>query len=145
MRFLPLGILLLLFASCLDEPDCISTASNQVQIGLRRLDVDSARTVKFDSILVYGTDSVFYKSDSIAVLRIPINPGTTETTFRFYYELQMDSLVLSYTRETKVVSPQCGAFNYFQELGVVSTSFAEVIVVNHQLSTGVSTNLTIKL
>ncbi len=145
MRFLPLGFLLLLFASCLDEPDCIVTASSQVQIALRRLDVDSARTVKFDSILVYGTDSVFYESDSISVLRLPVNPETTETTFRFYYELQMDSLVLSYTRETKLVSPKCGAFNYFQELGVVSTSFAEVSVLNSQLSTGDITNLTIKL
>ncbi len=145
MRFLPLGILLLLFASCLDEPDCISTASNKVQIALKRLDFDSARTVIFDSIQVYSTDSVFYKSDTVTVLSLPINPGITETTFLFFYELKMDSLVLSYTRETKIVSPKCGAFNYFQELGVVSTSFSQVTVANTQLSTGGSTNLTIKL
>ena len=145
MRFLPLGILLLLFASCLDEPDCISTASNKVQIALKRLDFDSARTVIFDSIQVYSTDSVFYKSDTVTVLSLPVNPGITETTFLFYYELKMDSLVLSYTRETKMVSPKCGAFNYFQELGVVSTSFSQVTVANTQLSTGGSTNLTIKL
>ena len=145
MRFLPLGILLLLFASCLDEPDCISTASNKVQIALKRLDVDSARIVIFDSIQVYSTDSVFYKSDTVTVLSLPVNPGITETTFLFYYELKMDSLVLSYTRETKMVSPKCGAFNYFQELGVVSTSFSQVTVDNTQLSTGGSTNLTIKL
>lgn len=145
MRFLPLGILLILLASCLDEPDCISTASNKVAISLRRIAEDSARTVKFDRILVSGTDSVFYESDSLSFLHLPVNPATTETTFRFYYELKMDSLVLSYTRETKVVSPQCGAFNYFQELSVVSTSFGQVIVDNSQLSISGTANLTIKL
>ena len=126
MRFLPLGILLILFASCLDEPDCIITATNLVQVSLLRLDEDSARTVKFDRILALGTDTVFYENDSISSLSLPVNPGTAKTTFRFYYESQVDSLVVSYTRATKIISPTCGAFNYFQDLGVVSTSAKEV-------------------
>jgi hypothetical protein len=44
-----------------------------------------------------------------------------------------------------VVSPKCGAFNYFQELAVVSTSFIDVSVVNPQLSNSGFTNLKIRL
>ncbi len=145
MRFLPLGFLLILFASCLDEPDCVTTASNQVFIALWRLDVDSARKVIIDSILVSDTDSVFNEKDTTSTLNLPVNPGVNVTTFRFYYESRMDSLILSYTRDTRVVSPQCGAFNYFQELGVVSTSFIDVSVVNPQLSNSGFTNLKIRL
>lgn len=145
MRFLLPGILVILFSACLDEPDCIVTASSQVNISLRKILVDSARAVEFTSILVSGTDSVFYENDSVTSVMLPVNPNATETMFRFYYESKIDTLILSYTRQTRVISPGCGAFNYFQDLDIVFSSFPLATVVNSQLSTSTAANVTIEL
>lgn len=145
MRFLPVGILLVLFSACLDEPDCIVTATNEVYVDLRKPNVDSAQTIIFQQILISGTDSVFHKNDTTSELTLRINPNAPQTTFRFYYGTEFDSLVVAYTMTTKLISPKCGAFNYFQDLSVVSTSFQQVIVSNPQLTSGGSTNITIKL
>lgn len=145
MRLLFAGILGVLFLSCLHEPDCISTATNLMRISLRMADVDSARTILFSSVTASGTDTVFYENDSISSLSLPVNPGTAQTIFKFYYDLEVDSMVVAYTRKTVVISPGCGAFNYFQELSIISTSFPTVTVLNPQLSTSGSANIEIKL
>ena len=145
MRFLLLGILVILFSACLDEPDCIVTSSSQVKISLRKILVDSAREVEFTNILVSGTDTVFYENDSVTTVVLPVNPNANETMFRFFYESKVDTLILSYTRQTRVISPGCGAFNYFQELDIVFSSFPKATVVNSQLSTSTAANVTIEL
>ncbi|MBL7863852.1 MAG: hypothetical protein JNK10_03185, partial [Cyclobacteriaceae bacterium] len=127
-------------------PDCIVTATNEVYITLEALEADTAHEIAFNQILIPGTDSVFYAGDTTSSLTLRINPGTSQTTFRFFYEdTEFDSLVVSYSRQTKMISPKCGAFNYFQDLAVVSSSFHEVIVKNPQLISGGTTNITIKL
>jgi Family of unknown function (DUF6452) len=145
VRFLPLGILIILFSACLNEPDCIVTSSTDVKMSLHKITSDSARAVEFAYILVSGTDTVFYENDSVTSVVVPVNPNATQTMFRFFYESKIDTLVLSYTRQTKVISPPCGAFNYFQNLKVVSSTFPEALVINPQLSTSAAPNVTIKL
>jgi len=145
VRFLLLGILVILFSACLDEPDCIVTSSSQVKISLRKILVDSAREVEFTNILVSGTDTVFYENDTVTSVVLPVNPNANETMFRFFYESKVDTLILSYTRQTRVISPGCGAFNYFQELDIVFSSFPKATVVNSQLSTSTAANVTIEL
>ncbi|MDZ4716246.1 MAG: DUF6452 family protein [Cytophagales bacterium] len=145
VRLLFPGMLALLFSACLDDPDCVSNSTNIMRISLKRLDVDSARTVKFFWISASGTDSVFHQGDSVSVLRLPVNTGATATTYKFYYETKIDSLVVGYRRKTKVVSPECGAFPQYENLAVLSTSFVEVKVITTQLAIGVSKNLEIKL
>lgn len=145
MRFLLLGILVILFSACLDEPDCIVTASSEVKISLRKILVDSARAVEFTNILVSGTDSVFYENDSVTTVVLPINPNTNETMFRFFYESKIDTLILSYTRQTRVISPGCGAFNYFLNLDIVFSTFPQATIVNDQLSISTAANVEIEL
>ncbi|MBL7847697.1 MAG: hypothetical protein JNL40_09540 [Cyclobacteriaceae bacterium] len=145
VRFFPLGFLILLFSSCLNEPDCIVTSSNKVNIAFLKLTSDSTRAVELDSILVMGTDSVFNMGDSVTSVSLPVNPGVIQTTFKFYYESRMDTLTLSYVRVTRVISPACGAFNQIQNLAVVSSSFFSTKVLVPQLSTSSTTNVTIKL
>lgn len=145
LRYSLLLLLSSLFASCLSDPDCVVTASSEVRISFEKISSDSARGVKFDRIEVSGTDSVFYVGDSVTVAGLPIDPDTYLSTFRLYYESQMDSVTVSYTRITRVISPSCGAFNYFQDLAVVSHSFPAAKVVNPQLAASDETNLIIKL
>ena len=145
LRFCFPAVLAALLLSCLSEPDCVVTSSSEVKISLKKTTSDSARFVLFDKIEVDGTDSVFYSADSVSSLVLPIHTGQFETTYRFYYESKTDSIKISYTRYTNVISPSCGSFNHFKDLAVVWYSFSSVVVVNPQITTSGSANLDIKL
>ncbi len=154
LRLCLLCLLSTILLSCLSEPDCIITASNEVKIALSHAGYDdSVRFAKFDRIEVSGTDSVFHVGDSVSSVVLPVDPGSLQTTFRFYYEIVEDTVTFSkedsvkviYTRVTRVISPDCGAFNYFQDLAIVLSTFAEATVNNSQLSTSDSKNITVKL
>jgi hypothetical protein len=142
-RFFPLGLILFIFSSCLNEPDCIVTATNYVSISLVHLESDTA--VLFDSILVSGTPSLYHEGDSVSSLEVPVDPNQLTSTFRFYYNSTMDSIRVSYSRKAQLISPACGAFTQFQDLSILSTSFGDLKVVDPQLSTSAEANLTIKL
>lgn len=133
-----------LLLSCLSEPDCIITSSSNVIISFRWPTGDSARHIKFDSIRVIGTDSIFHVGDTTDVVMLPIDPGNYQTKFRFYYETKEDSITVTYTRATRVISPSCGAFNHYQDLDVPMYSFLSLTIVNDQLSTSEEPNLRIK-
>jgi hypothetical protein len=149
LRFALLAMLAALFSSCLSDPDCVVTSTTEVKIDFLKVTPDSIRTavrdtVKLDSILVSGTDSIFYVADTVSSVVLPVNSGAYETTFFFYRQSQQDSIKLSYTRTTRVISPACGAFNYFQDLSLVLSTVTEAKVTDPQLSTTSSTNVTIK-
>jgi len=149
LRFALLSLLTALFSSCLSDPDCVITATNEVQIDFLKVTPDSIRTavrdtVELDSILVSGTDSVFYVADTVSSIILPVNLSAQETTFFFYRQSRQDSIKLAYTRTTRVISPACGAFNYFQDLSLLLSTVTEAKVTDAQLSTTNSTNVTIK-
>lgn len=150
MRLLFIGLLVLLFSACLDDPDCVVTSTNYVRITMKTMNKDTTKAdstiaVAFWGITASGTDSVFHKSDTVSTVSLPVNPGSMETKFRFSYGAKTDSLILGYTKKTEIISPQCGAFLYYQNLRVISTSFEKVTVINPQLATSVTSNIEIKL
>lgn len=145
LRYCLPALFAVLFLSCLSEPDCIVTASSKVIIALEKPGSDSARLVKFDKIEVLGSDSVFYVGDTVSTVVLPINTGSYQTTFRFFYESKTDSIVVAYSRTTRVISPACGIFNYYQDLAIILSTFPSAVVTNPQLSTSDATNLTVKL
>ena len=146
MRFLILGVMVLLLSACLDEPDCIVTASNLVKISLQKAEFDSVvvDTVAFSEISVSGTDALFYTDAKVTSLSLPLNTEADTTTIIFYYGANTDSLTLGYVRRPVIVSPDCGAFIYYENVILLSTSITIVKVTNPQLSTSVPNNLEIK-
>ena len=150
LRVAFVAFLALLFSSCLSDPDCVITATSEVKIDFLKITPDSIRTdvsdtVILDSIRVSGTDSVFYVADTLSSVALPIHPGAYETTFYFYYPSDVDSIKFSYTHTTRVISPACGAFTYFQDLTLLLSTFSEVNITDDQLSTSTETNVKIKL
>lgn len=148
-RFFPLGLILFIFSSCLNEPDCVVTATNIVRVSFERLIPDSLNTdtvVFIDSVQVSGTFALYHEGDTTSQLQLPVDPQQLTTTFRvFYYDSIMDSIRISYTRKAQVVSPACGAFTHFQDLVVLSTSFGNLIVEDPTLSSSATSNIIIKL
>lgn len=155
MRFLLPGTLVLLLSACLDKPDCLVSSTNNVKMNLQKLKKDTLNNIILSSISVSGTqylfykgDTVFHKGDTIASLTLPVNPLSAETTFNFYFGANIDSvntLTVTYTQENLIIGPECGAYVYYQNLEVSSTTFTNVNVKNSQLTTSATTNLEIKL
>lgn len=144
MRYFLFGLLVLLFSSCLSEPDCIVTASNEVKIAFKKLPSDTSMIIILDSILVSGTDSVFNVKDTTSSVVLPVDPRAATTTFRFFYNSTENALTLAYKNQTQMISPDCGAFTHFINLEIKVSTFADATVSTPDLSISSATNVKIK-
>jgi len=135
---------MLLLASCLNEPDCIITSTNLVKVNFKDLG-NKARTIALDSIIVAGLPAPYYKQKSVTNVQLPVSPDKDEATFTFVYGGVRQTLSLSYIRGIEVISPNCGAYPNFSELGVMATSFDSLNLVNDRLLINATVNLEIYL
>ena len=153
MKFLLAGCIISLLLSCVGQPDCLITATNQVKIALKKTTSEEANSVLFTSITISGTDSTFQdkKNAKVSSLILYVNPHDVETTFKFKYldasnVEKSDFLVVSYLAQNVVISPECGGYVYYSNLYVLATSFLITPkIVNSQLSTSATVNIEIKL
>ncbi len=154
MRFFLAGIIILLLSTCLSEPDCLVTATNNLRISLKNGGTGTAQKALFSSIKVSGTSATFFSTDSVTTLILPVDPLATRTTFKFQYGtvlnskpvVRTDSITVTYATQIVIISPTCGAAIYHTNLTVSATSFViEPKVVNSQLSTRATSNIEIKL
>jgi hypothetical protein len=150
VRFFLSSVLILLLSACLSEPDCLVTATTGVKISLRDQVTGIAKNVKFYSIIYDAKGNVL--TDSVKSIVLPVNPFATETTFILEYASsgmatpKTDTMTLTYTSQTVIVSPDCGGVIYHTNLAVKNYSFAIAPkVVNTQLSTLATLNLEITL
>ena len=143
-----------MLSACFSEPDCFSTATNNLKITFRGAGKGAAPKMSFSLITASGTETTFERKDSLSTLDIPVNPTASETTFILTYGgvldsvkvSRVDTLVVAYSTKTRIISPSCGADIYITDLTVPATSFQKgVKVVNRQLSTLATANLEIKL
>lgn len=144
--FLFIGVCFVL-TSCFDKGDCLFTNTNVVKVGLK--DAASPATVKaVDFVSIHIPDvGVLYEDQNLSVLALLVDPRVTETKFVFQYGVRSDTLVLGYTNQTIVLSPDCGSFNYQNNLEVKYSTFGtdKVIIRNKPLLTSVKLNLEIYL
>lgn len=151
MRKIPALFLFFIVTSCLNQANCYITASNVVKINLKKTNDNLSTTITFNAITVSGKSLTFYKDSTTTSLNLPVNPEATETTFLFSYKELVDSvstdkmatLTLSYLNEIKLISPDCGAFQYQRDLAIVETNFTKTKLINSSLLTTVATNLEI--
>lgn len=135
--FLFVGLCVLM-ASCYDQGDCILTSSNLVRIDFyASSSTTTAKKILFDSAIVLPTGFLFKDTASVSVssVTLPIDPTLSETTFVIYYDKKVDTLVFSYTTQTKVLSPDCGSFGYQNDLSIVYSTLPadSAVVVDPQL------------
>jgi len=138
VRFFLVGLITVILSSCLSEPDCLVTASNEVKIVFKKKDTDTLKYVKYPVIMLSGTDAVF-AADSVTGIKLYVNPATQETTFKFQTETgTVDTLTLQYDVKNILISPACGAYRYYSGVRVVSYShFDTVRVTNPTLSNNI--------
>jgi hypothetical protein len=102
------------------------------------------KVVPFDTIIV--ADRFLYNlAAGETSFFLAVDPTATETRFVFKYPERSDTLVLSYSTQTIVLSPDCGSYNFIGGLEVKYSTFDtdRVIIKNHRLLTSVESNVEI--
>lgn len=141
---LPL-FLAIVTCSCFEQPNCLIDNTNVMKIALKSKTDGSNAEVTFDYVHVVNLNSKLYENQKTSALQIPVDPNQTETKIIFSHDAQSDTLVVKYRNETRLISPDCGAYLYQKDLNVVKSNFYEVRVINSLLLTNVATNLEILL
>jgi hypothetical protein len=146
VRALSAIILMLAVSSCFDEGECLITNTNIVKVGLRSKETGDLVKVKFDSVSIQYSDSVYYIGQEVQGLGLPVNPGVTEMMYVLAYGGIKDTVLLSYTNQSVVLAPHCGAFPFQNNLVVVKYStfgLDSVGVTNQSLLRNVAENVRI--
>ena len=135
MKAVLLIFLIFLSSSCFNQGDCLITASGYTRIDLYEKANKQPKRIKFDSISVSGTESILYRDSVMTTLFLPVNPKSDTTLFTLNYDGKSDFITVKYSAETRIISPDCGAFVYFKNLEIVNTSFDQSLIklVNAQL------------
>jgi hypothetical protein len=133
-----------LLTGCLNEPDCIITSTNLVKINFKK-DSKTTRPIVVTKINVSGVTKDFYTGETVSSVQLPVNPDADESTFTFVFEGRTETLQLSYTKTTKVISLDCGAFTNYGDLAISESTFELYKITNNQLLINATTNLDIFL
>ncbi len=140
MRIVQILSLIFLLTGCLNEPDCVITSTNLVKINFKK-DSKTSREITFTKINVSGLTKDFYAQEKVTSVQLPVNPDETEATFTFYFEDRTETMQLTYTRKSEVISVTCGAYTNYAGLTVTESSFELFNVTNTQLLINATSNI----
>ncbi len=128
MKYVFPFIIYALLASCFNEGDCLVTATNLVHIQFK-----SKKTLR-DTLVTFSYYSVKDEKDNIIkaseiLLPLNVNQDSVFTQFIFKRMNPVDSTVyathtlkIKYDKQTKVISKDCGAYTFYQNLKVVKST-----------------------
>lgn len=150
VRFALYAFCVVLFSSCLDEPDCIRNADTALVIQFKRLLDGKNDTLIFYRVEAIGTDSIFYGQDPDVpdTLRgtpmiLSVNPNAPSTSFTFYLPVSERSLWVEYDRSVRFIREDCGSEVSLNNLSISFTDFDSVRVINPILSAARTVNIEI--
>jgi hypothetical protein len=144
VRIVQFIALIFVFSGCLNEPDCIITSTNLVKIYFKK-DSKTPWEITFTKINVSGLSKDFYAGQKASYVELPVNPEDIESTFTFSFEGNVETVHLTYTKQSQVISASCGAFTNYSNLSVseTKTSFKLYKITNNLLLLDATSNLEI--
>jgi len=126
-----------LILGCFSEGDCLISATNQLHVQFKKRSNSAKDTiVTFNSITISGAGtSTTVNPTSELLLPLNIKSDSTLIVFNRANASIPDSILLSYNRQTKVITKDCGAYTYFINLKVVKRNLdsAQIKVFNKVL------------
>ncbi len=136
-RLFLFGLLILFSVSCFNEADCIIAATTTVKFDFKQTKIDKTTLLKsvadslllLDYVKVSGIDTNYVTKIQTSTVTLPIDPAKKNVTYIFMRSsksgliTKIDSIKFSYANESRIISQKCGAFTYFLNLKVTSTSF----------------------
>jgi hypothetical protein len=137
VRAVLLFFLIFLSSSCFNQVDCLITASGYTKIDFYQKANKQPKVITFSSIMVSGGGAILHQDSifSTSTLLLPVSPTGDTTRFTLGYDGKSDFITVKYSTETRIISPDCGAFTYFKDLEILNTSFDQGLIklINTQL------------
>ncbi len=124
--FLPL-----VFVSCLDDPDCVTTTTDFVNVVFYETEENLADTLFLEQLTAQGSDSILHYRDTVTSVRLPLDPRVNTATYYFQSQYGNDTLVLEYQLGARLISEDCGAEVIFSQIEYLTQTFDSIIVVNN--------------
>jgi len=140
VRIVHILSLIFILTGCLNEPDCVVTSTNLVKINFKK-DAKTTREITFTKINVSGLSKDLYVQEKVTSVQLPVDPDDTEATFTFYFEARTETMHLTYTRKSEVISTTCGAYTNYADLSVTESSFELFNITNTQLLINATSNM----
>jgi len=140
VRFVQVIALFFLLSGCLNEPDCIITSTNLVKINFKK-DSKTAREITFTKINVSGLEKDFYLGQKVTSVQLPVDPENIESTFTLYFEGRTETMHITYTKQSQVISVNCGAYTNYSSLSVPESTFELFNITNRQLLLNATSNI----
>jgi hypothetical protein len=102
------------------------------------------KVIAFDTIVI-ADHFLYIPTAGTTALDLIVDPTTTETRYVFRYAERSDTLVLGYSTQTIVLSPDCGSYNFIGGLEVKYSTFDadRVKITNQRLLTSAQSNVEI--
>lgn len=140
--FLFIGCCLLL-VSCFDKGDCLFANTDVIKVNLvNRAKPASAKKMLFTSVAPAG-QVLFPNPDSVSTIYLVADPRKTEVEYTLVHGGITEKLIINYSNQTIVLSPDCGAYIFQTGLNVKETTFDSVRVTNDRLLNTVAVNIEI--
>ena len=122
-------IVLLLTATCLDEPDCFHLNNNYVGISFKKLEDSSTDTMVVTGLATLQPALRFADDTSFSRVTLPLNYFADETTYLFGTADGIKSLELTYVSQAQFVSENCGEKFVLSGMRVGRHSFDSVRLI----------------
>jgi hypothetical protein len=135
--------LVLLSISCLDSPDCFELNYNLIGISYKVMGTGKSDTLRFYTIRISGTDSVFIPGSSSTTVGFPLDFTHDETKIFFDGIRGKDTLHFGYNVNAQFVSEDCGSRFVLTDLELLKSTFDSVRLLSRDPGNRAGVNLEI--
>ena len=105
-----------------------------MKIGFYDITTGDASAIRVNLLQIVGSDSILVQDVAAAKsVLLPLNPSDTSITAVFDTEFGIDTLILSYTTVTRLISEECGAEISIGNLRKVRNDFDSIRFENRSL------------
>ena len=120
--------------SCLDDPDCVRSTTDFVNLKFYQSEGGGQDTVDIVQVSVLGSDSVLLVDTTFfSTVFLPVNVLTDSVAYVFETEFGTDTLTLTYNSSSRLISEDCGVEVLFSNLEEARNDFDSLVIVNNIL------------
>jgi hypothetical protein len=123
-------LLIMAFASCLDEPECYGLNNSIVGITFKNVSDNKSLVIDSLTIIADQTGTELMSDAAASKVLLPLNYFEASTSYTFKISDSSYQMVLGHTSQVQFVSRDCGERFVLSDLYVVSHSFDSVRLVN---------------
>jgi len=142
------AVSLCVLSACQDDSDCSSANSTTVLVSFLDSASGSALSLTFDSVYAPATGiTILNDTNAVSSVSLPIDPFNTNALYLLVNDTVVDSLAVTYSLRSRVITPSCGTELVVTALAIDSTltSYDSAVVANDFLNEFLDVNINLYL